>query len=128
MTLFLLFRNRRAREAAILQAIENGVETLFDIVANVYSEVPRSFWIPAASNVRLHVDHLADQNKLPKVRLAIVLKIFSMLYGNAYTHACFWNFIPNIWHFFVMLIILSLILVAFSFFLIKSYWKKVQTN
>lgn len=59
-------KNRRAREAAILQAIENGVETLFDIVANVYSEVPRSFWIPAASNVRLHVDHLADQNKLPK--------------------------------------------------------------
>lgn len=77
MTLFLLFRNRRAREAAILQAIENGVETLFDIVANVYSEVPRSFWIPAASNVRLHVDHLADQNKLPKVCVTIVLKIFS---------------------------------------------------
>lgn len=127
MSLFLLFRNRRAREAAILQAIENGVETLFDIVANVYSEVPRSFWIPAASNVRLHVDHLADQNKLPKVRVAIVLKIFSMLYGDAYTHACFWNFIPNIWHFFCYAHH-SLFNIGFFFFLIKSYWKKVQTN
>ncbi|KAJ4709907.1 Metallo-beta-lactamase superfamily protein [Melia azedarach] len=67
-------KNRRSREAAILKAIENGAETLFDIVADVYSGVDRSFWIPAASNVRLHVDHLAEQNKLPK---AFSLESFS---------------------------------------------------
>ncbi|XP_050372785.1 uncharacterized protein LOC126790548 [Argentina anserina] len=59
-------KNRRGRESSILKAIENGAETLFDIVANVYSEVDQSFWVPASSNVRLHVDHLAEQDKLPK--------------------------------------------------------------
>ncbi|XWS68836.1 hypothetical protein CRYUN_Cryun04dG0127400 [Craigia yunnanensis] len=59
-------KNRRSREECILKAIENGAETLFDIVANVYSGVDRSFWIAAASNVRLHVDHLAQQKKLPE--------------------------------------------------------------
>ncbi|KAK9277248.1 hypothetical protein L1049_006787 [Liquidambar formosana] len=59
-------KNRRNRESTILKAIENGAETLFDIVSKTYSDVDRSFWIPAASNVRLHVDHLAQQNKLPK--------------------------------------------------------------
>ncbi|XP_048318536.1 uncharacterized protein LOC107429396 isoform X4 [Ziziphus jujuba] len=59
-------KNRRSRETSILKAIENGAQTLFDIVANVYSEVDHRFWIPAASNVRLHVDHLAQQDKLPK--------------------------------------------------------------
>ncbi|XP_038719858.1 uncharacterized protein LOC120012485 isoform X4 [Tripterygium wilfordii] len=58
--------NRRSREASILKAIENGAQTLFEIVADVYSNVDRSFWIPAASNVRLHMDHLAQQDKLPK--------------------------------------------------------------
>lgn len=50
-----------------MKAIEDGAETLFDIVANVYSNVDRSLWFHAASNVRLHVDHLAYQDKLPKV-------------------------------------------------------------
>ncbi|XP_039017925.1 uncharacterized protein LOC120149099 isoform X2 [Hibiscus syriacus] len=59
-------KNRRSREASILKAIENGAETLFDIVANVYSGVDHSFWIAAASNVRLHVDHLDQQKKLPE--------------------------------------------------------------
>ncbi|XP_065635411.1 uncharacterized protein LOC111997893 isoform X5 [Quercus suber] len=59
-------KNRRSRETSILKAIENGAETLFDIVAEVYSELDRSVWIPAASNVRLHVEHLAEQDKLPK--------------------------------------------------------------
>lgn len=62
-----IFRNRRSREASVLKAIENGAETLFDIVAYVYSEVDRRLWIPAASNVRLHVDHLAQEDRLPKV-------------------------------------------------------------
>ncbi|KAJ0096025.1 hypothetical protein Patl1_15042 [Pistacia atlantica] len=59
-------KNRRSREASILKAIESGAETLYDIVSKVYAEVDRSFWIAAGSNVRLHVDHLAQQNKLPK--------------------------------------------------------------
>lgn len=59
-------KNRRSRETSILKAIENGAETLFDIVAEVYSELDRSVWIPAASNVRLHVEHLVEQDKLPK--------------------------------------------------------------
>ncbi|KAL1828920.1 hypothetical protein ACET3Z_007332 [Daucus carota] len=59
-------KNRRNRESSILKAIEDGAETLFDIVANVYSNVDRSLWFHAASNVRLHVDHLAYQDKLPK--------------------------------------------------------------
>ncbi|KAF8390105.1 hypothetical protein HHK36_024627 [Tetracentron sinense] len=59
-------KNRRNRESSILKAIEGGAETLFDIVAKTYSDVDPSFWIPAASNVRLHVDHLSQQDKLPK--------------------------------------------------------------
>ncbi|KAL3631347.1 hypothetical protein CASFOL_024331 [Castilleja foliolosa] len=59
-------KNRRNRESTILKAIEDGAKTLFDIVARTYADVDRSLWIHAASNVRLHVDHLAEQNKLPK--------------------------------------------------------------
>ncbi|KAI4313900.1 hypothetical protein L6164_026843 [Bauhinia variegata] len=59
-------KNRRSREANILRAIEGGASTLFDIVANVYSDVDRRAWFAASSNVRLHVDHLAQQHKLPK--------------------------------------------------------------
>ncbi|KAK6157654.1 hypothetical protein DH2020_011902 [Rehmannia glutinosa] len=59
-------KNRRNRESTILKAIEDGAKTLFDIVAHTYADVDRSLWVPAASNVRLHVDHLAQQNKLPK--------------------------------------------------------------
>ncbi|CAI0454573.1 unnamed protein product [Linum tenue] len=59
-------KNRRSREASILKAIEMGSKTLIDIVAKVYSGVDRAFWIPAASNVRLHVAHLAEQGKLPE--------------------------------------------------------------
>jgi len=59
-------KNRRSRESTILKAIENGAKTLFDIVAYTYANVDRGVWIAAASNVRLHVDHLAKQDKLPK--------------------------------------------------------------
>lgn len=75
-----IFRNRISRENSILKAIENGAHTLFDIVANVYSDVDRRFWIPAASNVRLHVDHLTQQNKLPKVIFVMLYKFLSLLY------------------------------------------------
>ncbi|KAM7468339.1 hypothetical protein LguiB_015901 [Lonicera macranthoides] len=59
-------KNRRNRESSILKAIEAGAQTLYDIVAYTYADVDRTFWIPAASNVRLHVDYLALQNKLPQ--------------------------------------------------------------
>jgi len=61
------FRNRRDRESSILKAIEEGRTTLFDIVATVYMNVDRGLWFAAASNVKLHVEHLAQQNRLPKV-------------------------------------------------------------
>lgn len=60
-------RNRRSREEAILRAIEEGAKTLYDIVANVYSGVDRSLWVLASWNVRVHVEHLAQLDKLPKV-------------------------------------------------------------
>uniref|UniRef100_A0A453DTZ5 Metallo-beta-lactamase domain-containing protein n=2 Tax=Aegilops tauschii subsp. strangulata TaxID=200361 RepID=A0A453DTZ5_AEGTS len=59
-------KNRKAREASILQSIENGAQTLFDIVSKTYCDVDRKLWIPASFNVRLHVDHLNSQHKLPK--------------------------------------------------------------
>lgn len=51
-----------------MKAIESGSKTLFDIVAYTYADVDRNLWVIAASNVRLHVEHLAHQNKLPKVK------------------------------------------------------------
>ncbi|GMH27491.1 hypothetical protein Nepgr_029334 [Nepenthes gracilis] len=59
-------KNRRNRESAILKAIENGANTLFDLVAMVYSDVDRSSWWAASMNVKLHVEHLALQDKLPE--------------------------------------------------------------
>jgi len=68
----VIFRNRRSREANILKAIEGGAKTLFDIVEYVYSDVDRRAWIAASANVRLHVDHLAQQHKLPEVMTNIL--------------------------------------------------------
>ena len=70
-----ILRNRRNRESTILKSIEDGAKTLFDIVSYTYAEVDRSFWIPAASNVKLHVDHLAEQDKLPKVLRVLLSNI-----------------------------------------------------
>jgi hypothetical protein len=76
-------RNRRAREASILQSIENGAQTLFDIVSKTYSDVDRKLWIPASFNVRLHVDHLSSLHKLPKVstRNIIIMRYTFPLYA-----------------------------------------------
>lgn len=76
-------RNRRAREASILQSIENGAQTLFDIVSKTYSDVDRKLWIPASFNVRLHVDHLNSLHKLPKVstRNIIIMRYTFPLYA-----------------------------------------------
>lgn len=59
-------KNRRDRESSVLKAIQSGRTTLFDLVAAIYKDVDRSLWFPASSNVRLHVDHLAQQHKLPE--------------------------------------------------------------
>ncbi|XP_021753388.1 uncharacterized protein LOC110718789 isoform X1 [Chenopodium quinoa] len=59
-------KNRRDRESSILSAIENGSTTLFGIVSTIYKDVDRVLWFVAASNVRLHVEHLAQQHKLPE--------------------------------------------------------------
>lgn len=59
-------KNRRDRESSVLKAIENGGTTLFDLVSTIYNDVDRSLWFVAASNVRLHVEHLAQQQKLPE--------------------------------------------------------------
>ncbi|KAG9450584.1 hypothetical protein H6P81_010549 [Aristolochia fimbriata] len=59
-------KHRRDREYSTLKAIESGAETLFDIIAISYADVDVRLWIPASSNVRLHVDYLAHQDKLPK--------------------------------------------------------------
>ena len=73
---FTTFRNRRSREASILQSIENGAQTLFEVVSKTYSDVDRKLWIPASFNVRLHVDHLNSQHKLPKVRVRNSVSFF----------------------------------------------------
>jgi hypothetical protein len=75
---YCLLRNRRAREAAMLQSIENGAQTLFDIVSRTYCDVDRKLWIPASFNVRLHVEHLNSQHKLPKV--SEIVLTFCMLH------------------------------------------------
>lgn len=54
-----------------MKAIENGAVTLFDIISKSYADVDTKLWIPASSNVRLHVDYLAYQDKLPKVLLLL---------------------------------------------------------
>lgn len=65
--MYTFLRNRRHREDLILRAIENGAQTLFDITSKAYADVDKKLWIPAASNVKLHVEHLLGLNKLPKV-------------------------------------------------------------
>ncbi|KAG2269384.1 hypothetical protein Bca52824_063939 [Brassica carinata] len=67
-------KNRRSREESILKATEDGAQTLFDIVSNVYSKVDRSFWLAAASNVRLHIDNLAVENKLPELWISFMVQ------------------------------------------------------
>ncbi|MQL74344.1 hypothetical protein Taro_006705, partial [Colocasia esculenta] len=64
-------KHRRDRELSILNVIEDGAETLFDIIVRTYSDVDVKLWLPASSNVRLHVDHLASQGKLPKEKQCV---------------------------------------------------------
>lgn len=59
-------KHRRDRESSILRAIANGAATLHDVVSTVYSDVDVKLWLHASSNVRIHVEYLAFQEKLPK--------------------------------------------------------------
>ncbi|KAH9306208.1 hypothetical protein KI387_010612, partial [Taxus chinensis] len=58
-------KHRKQREAKVLKAIEGGARTLYEVVSKAYTDVHHNMWIGAASNVKLHVEHLAYQQKLP---------------------------------------------------------------
>ncbi|GLJ09982.1 hypothetical protein SUGI_0119590 [Cryptomeria japonica] len=58
-------KHRKQREAKVLKAVEDGASTLYEIVSKAYTDVNHTMWIAAASNVKLHVEHLAYQQKLP---------------------------------------------------------------
>ncbi|KAK9705195.1 hypothetical protein RND81_07G040100 [Saponaria officinalis] len=64
-TLCQNLKNRRYRGASVLKAIENGGTTLFDIVSTLQKSNGRPKWIPP-SDVRLHVEYLAQQHRLPE--------------------------------------------------------------
>jgi len=57
--------HRIEREDAILDAIKNGAENLDQIVAKVYTDVPNQMWEYAKRNIQLHLDKLADEDRLP---------------------------------------------------------------
>ncbi|XP_042499783.1 uncharacterized protein LOC122077959 isoform X2 [Macadamia integrifolia] len=82
-------KNRRNRESSILKTIESGAETLFDIVAKTYADVDPSVWFAASSNVRLHVDHLAVQDKLPMgFSIQKFQRTFGLHFLSRWTWAC----------------------------------------
>lgn len=58
-------KHRKQREAKVLKAVEDGARTLYEVVSKAYADVNYTMWIAAASNVKLHVEHLAYQKKLP---------------------------------------------------------------
>lgn len=58
-------KHRKERETKVLKAIESGAATLYEVVSKAYTDVLPVMWLGAASNVRLHVEHLAYQQKLP---------------------------------------------------------------
>ncbi|MCE7734764.1 MAG: MBL fold metallo-hydrolase [Candidatus Heimdallarchaeota archaeon] len=55
--------HRLEREAAILNAIEAGNETLDEIVKVVYQDVPQSMWEFAKSNILLHIRKLVTEDE-----------------------------------------------------------------
>jgi glyoxylase-like metal-dependent hydrolase (beta-lactamase superfamily II) len=57
-----LIRHRRGREAAILHAVQSGVETLAGITARVYHDTPAALKPAAARNALAHLIDLEDQN------------------------------------------------------------------
>ncbi|KAG6550914.1 hypothetical protein Mapa_007529 [Marchantia paleacea] len=59
-------KHREAREAKILKAIQGGARTAYEITSTAYADTPASLWPQALKNVILHVEHLNDNQKLPK--------------------------------------------------------------
>ncbi|XP_038986057.1 uncharacterized protein LOC103718831 [Phoenix dactylifera] len=85
-------KHRRDRESSILKAIESGAETLFDIIAKSYPGLDIKLWLPASSNVRLHVDHLAHHQKLPK---DFSMKKFQATCGVHFISRWIWTFLKR---------------------------------
>lgn len=56
-----LIAHRKAREAKILKAVQNGLETVDAIVAAVYTDVAPELHPAAARSTLAHLVHLADQ-------------------------------------------------------------------
>ncbi|KAH7658448.1 Metallo-hydrolase/oxidoreductase protein [Dioscorea alata] len=85
-------KHRRDRELSILKAIESGAYTMSDIIAKSYPDLDPKLWIPASWNVRLHVDHLALQGKLPKDFSSQKFRASSILFASKFI----WAYLPNL--------------------------------
>ncbi|XP_002991474.2 uncharacterized protein LOC9639588 [Selaginella moellendorffii] len=59
-------KHRQTREATILKAIEAGATSAFAIVSSAYKQTNILLWPAALINVKVHVDHLQRQQKLPQ--------------------------------------------------------------
>ena len=81
---YYIGRHRRAREQSVLDALEGGAQTIFEILEKSYADVDSKFWLAASSNVRLHVDHLAHQGKLPQV----IGSTLSFSFSSLLIHLC----------------------------------------
>lgn len=58
-------RHREAREAMVLNAIQKGARTAYQAVSQAYQDTPAAYWPAALSNVKLHINHLHNLNRLP---------------------------------------------------------------
>ncbi|MCY3410278.1 MAG: MBL fold metallo-hydrolase [Candidatus Heimdallarchaeota archaeon] len=59
--------HRLEREKAILDSILKGATTLDDIVADVYTDVPKKMWEYAKMNIQLHIEKLYEDEKIDKI-------------------------------------------------------------
>lgn len=83
-------KHRRDRESLVMAAIESGAETLYDIVSKVYADVDTKLWLAASFNVRVHVAHLAYQEKLPK---DFSMKNFEATCGMRFLYRWAWGYL-----------------------------------
>lgn len=56
--------HRRMREAAIMQQLKEGIETIPEIVKRIYAEVPEGLHPAAGMSVLAHMEHLIAQGKV----------------------------------------------------------------
>ena len=59
-----LINHRKAREAEILTQLRNGLQTIPDLTARIYTETPAALHPAAARNVFAHLIDLQQQNKV----------------------------------------------------------------